>query len=172
MIKGFVAIACLAVLNGCSVAAQSDQATIQADHAKIQGVWRLVEETRPDVKQPTTPHRASLWIFTGKHHAIVGELYRDKPRPSIPDSSKATVDDLRANWDVMYMRAGTYEIEPGNVFVERNFVSRGVRGQEPGAWIRWSYKLDGDMLTVTNIRSSINPVVRPTAGTWKFTKVE
>jgi hypothetical protein len=167
VIKRFVAIACFAALSGVSVGAQSDQATIQGDHAKIQGVWRLVEETRPDVKQPTTPCQASLWIFTGKHHAIVGEFCRDKPRPSIPDSSKATVDDLRANWDPMYMRAGTYEIEPGNVFVERNFVSKGA-----SAWIRWSYKLDGDTLTVTNIRSSINPVVSPTAGTWKFTKVE
>jgi hypothetical protein len=165
--KRLFTVLCIAASVGINVAGQSPS----ADHAKFQGVWRLVEETRPAVNQPTTPHRASLWIFTGKHHALVGEFYRDKPRPAIADSAKATIDELRANWDGMYMRAGTYEVEPGNVFVERNYAGKGVTDKQPGGWVRWSYKLEGDTLTVTNVRIHLNPVAPPNAGTWTFRKV-
>ena len=121
--KRLFVVGCIAALVGVNVVGQSQS----ADQAKIQGVWRLVEETRPAQKQPATPYSASLWIFTGKHHALVGEFFREKPRPNIPAApANVTLDDLRDAYDGIYARAGTYEIEPGNVFIERNFAAKGA----------------------------------------------
>ena len=41
--KTLLAVVCIAASVGITVAGQS----LSADHAKIQGVWRLVEETTP-----------------------------------------------------------------------------------------------------------------------------
>src|SRR3954470_11987216 len=135
------------LLVGCLIGSVSMNLTGQspsADQAKIQGVWRLVEERRSGANIPTNQVSTGLWIFTGKHHSIIGEYFGQKPRPDIPDSTKATADDLRAAWDPFYARGGTYELGPGNLLTERNFVNKAPQSNKPGTFRVWSYKLDGD----------------------------
>src|SRR4051812_15449513 len=113
MRKLTLVVVTLALLSmGINVAGQSPS----ADHAKIQGVWRLMEETRPAVKQPPTPYSSGLWIFSGNHHSIMGEIFRERPRPRLDvGAPNPPLDVLRAAYDEFYARAGTFEIEPGNI---------------------------------------------------------
>src|SRR5262245_43001691 len=83
----------------------------------LQGAWQLAEIniTGPSARTFTFAEpRANLVIFTARHYSRV-EVQSEKPRPLLPDASKATADELRTVWGPFVGEAGTYEVTGSSV---------------------------------------------------------
>ena len=155
----------VALLTSIDVAAQSKRGSLQ-------GVWQTVEVTvtGPGARTIKIPEpRPNLVIVTAKYYSRV-EDHSDRPRPIIADVAKATADELRAVWDPFVGEAGTYEVTDGNVITMRPLVAKNPAAMAPGAFITYSYKLDGDTLWVTLQKNQNGPIVNPV--TVKTVRVE
>jgi len=165
-VKQLVAVlSSVALLTSIDVAAQSKRGSLQ-------GVWQTVEVTvtGPGARTIKIPEpRPNLVIVTAKYYSRV-EDHSDRPRPIIADVAKATADELRAVWDPFVGEAGTYEVTDGNVITMRPLVAKNPAAMAPGAFITYSYKLDGDTLWVTLQKNQNGPIVNPV--TVKTVRVE
>jgi len=143
----------------------------QSTRDSIQGVWRIVEAVIPGPAGRTIAfgERPNLPIITAKHYSRV-EVQADGPRPILPDVSKATADELRAVWGPFVSEAGTYEVAPGNVITMRPIASKNPAVMGPGVFITYSYKLDGNTLSLTQQRNQNGPFANPF--TLKLVRVE
>jgi len=143
----------------------------QSTRDSIQGVWRIVEAVIPGPAGRTIAfgERPNLTIITAKHYSRV-EVQADGPRPILPDVSKATADELRAVWGPFVSEAGTYEVAPGNVITMRPIASKNPAVMGPGVFITYSYKLDGNTLSLTQQRNQNGPFANPF--TLKLVRVE
>ena len=165
MKKLFAVLSSVALLTSIDVAAQSKRGSLQ-------GVWQTVEVTLtgPGARTIKIPEpRPNLVIVTAKYYSRV-EDHSDRPRPIIADVAKATADELRAVWDPFVGEAGTYEVTEGNVITMRPLVAKNPAAMAPGAFITYSYKLDGDTLWVTLLKNQNGPIVNPV--TVKAVRVE
>jgi hypothetical protein len=165
-VKQLVAVlSSVALLTSIDVAAQSKRGSLQ-------GVWQTVEVTvtGPGARTIKIPEpRPNLVIVTAKYYSRV-EDHSDRPRPIIADVAKATADELRAVWDPFVGEAGTYEVTDVNVITMRPLVAKNPAAMAPGAFITYSYKLDGDTLWVTLQKNQNGPIVNPV--TVKAVRVE
>lgn len=165
MKKLVAVLSSVALLTSIDVAAQSKRGSLQ-------GVWQTVEVTvtGPGARTIKIPEpRPNLVIVTAKYYSRV-EDHSDRPRPIIADVAKATADELRAVWDPFVGEAGTYEVTDGNVITMRPLVAKNPAAMAPGAFITYSYKLDGDTLWVTLQKNQDGPIVNPV--TVKAVRVE
>jgi hypothetical protein len=155
----------VALLTGGNVAGQSSRRSLQ-------GVWQAVEVTvrGPGARIITIPEpRPNLIIVTARHYSRV-EVHADGPRPVPADVTKASADELRAVWGPFIGEAGTYETTDGNVLTMRPVAAKNPAVMAPGAFITYSYKLDGDTLWVTVQKDQNGPIVNPV--TVKAVRVE
>jgi hypothetical protein len=137
------------------VAAQSKQ-------GPIEGAWQTVEVTLtgPEARTITIPEpRANLMIATSRHYSRV-EVQAEKPRPMQPEPAKATADELRAVWGPFVGEAGTYEVK-GNLITMRPIAAKNPAAMVPGAFITYSFKLEGDTIWVTQQRNQNGPFANP-----------
>ena len=143
----------------------------QSTRPPIQGVWRIVEATTtgPGARTIAFAERPNLTIITAKHYSRV-EVQADGPRPVLPDVARATADELRAVWGPFVSEAGTYEVTPGNVITMRPIASKNPAVMGPGVFISYSYKLEGDTLSLTQQRNQTGPFANPF--TLKLVRVE
>jgi hypothetical protein len=143
----------------------------------IQGVWRKTEVT---VTNPTPAPGAftkgthadvqpGLVIFTAKHYSIVNDLAA-KARSTAPLKvpGKPTVEELQAAWGPFQANSGTYEMA-GTTLTVRPLVAKAPSVQ--GGLTRYTMKLDGNNLWLTQIENSSNPKLANQA-TIKYTRVE
>ena len=138
----------------------------------LQGVWQTVEVTHtgPGARTITIPEpRPNLMIVTAKHYSRV-EVQADGPRPILADVAKASADELRAVWGPFVSEAGTYEATRGSVITMRPIASKNPAVMGPGVFITYSYKLDGDTLSLTQQRNQNGPFTNP--ATIKVVRVE
>jgi hypothetical protein len=142
----------------------------QSTRESIQGVWRVVEATitGPGARTIAFAERPNLTIITARHYSRV-EVQADGPRP-ILDMAKASADELRAVWGPFVSEAGTYEVTPGSVITMRPIASKNPAVMGPGVFIAYSYKLDGDTLSLTQQRNQNGPFANPF--TLKLVRVE
>ena len=63
-------------------------------------------------------------------------------------------------WGPFVGEAGTYEITGGNLITMRPIAAKNPAAMAPGAFIAYSYKLDGDTLWVTQQRNQNGPIRR------------
>jgi hypothetical protein len=164
MKKLFAVLFCIALVAGANV-------TAQPTTESLQGVWQAVEVTvtGPGARTITIPEpRPNLIILTAKYYSRV-EIHSDAPRPAPADMSKATADELRAVWGPLAAEAGTYEVA-GNTFTMRPLVAKNPATMAPGAFVTYSYKLDGHTLWVTSQKDQNGPTVNPV--TVKAVRVE
>ena len=128
----------------------------------IQGVWRIVEAatTGPGARTIPFGDRPNQTIFTAKHYSRV-EIQADGPRQVLPDVAKATADELRAVWGPVVTEAGIYELTPDGSITMRPTASKNPAVMGPGVFITYSYKLDGDSLTLTQVRNQAGPYANP-----------
>jgi hypothetical protein len=154
----------LGLVTGQWIAAQSTRGSIQ-------GVWRVVEATitGPGARTIAFTERPNLTIITARHYSRV-EVQTDGPRPMLPDVAKASADELRAVWGPFVSEAGTYEATPGSVITMRPIASKNPGVMGPGVFITYSYKLDGDTLSLTQQRNQNGPFANPF--TLKLVRVE
>ena len=165
MTKRLFAVVSIVALAGIIVAGQQS-----ASQAKIQGVWRLVERTTtgPGAYTTKTPQPV-MWVFTPKYFSQI-RIDSNKPLADLADAAKATADELRAAWGPFTASAGTYELSDGNIVTFRVEVGKSNAQMGPGNFYTWSYKLEGNTLSLTNVGGMNGPVAFP--GTMKFTRVE
>ena len=155
-----------------SVALATGQGTAaQSTRGSIQGVWRVVEAviSGPGARTIAFAERPNLTIFTAKHYSR-SEVQADGPRPVLADVARASADELRAVWGPFVGEAGTYEVTPGNLITMRPIASKNPAVMGPGVFITYSYKLDGDTLSLTQQRNQNGPFANPF--TLKLVRVE
>jgi hypothetical protein len=155
-----------------SVALASSQGmAAQSTRGSIQGVWRVVEAviSGPGARTIAFAERPNLTIFTAGHYSR-SEVQADGPRPVLADVAGATADELRAVWGPFVGEAGTYEVTPGNLITMRPIASKNPAVMGPGVFITYSYKLDGDTLSLTQQRNQNGPFANPF--TLKLVRVE
>lgn len=163
MKKLLIAALNLGLLASPAIAAQSTRESIQ-------GVWRIVEArvTGPGARTIAFAERPNLTIMTARHYSRV-EVQADGPRPTL-DVSKATADELRAVWGPFVGEAGTYEVTPGGLITMRPIASKNPAVMGPGIFITYTFKLDGDSLTLTQQRNQNGAFANPF--TLKLVRVE
>jgi hypothetical protein len=151
-----VVLVAVALLTGTKVAGQSKRGSLQ-------GVWQTVEVTLtgPGARTITIPEpRPNLMIVSAKHYSRV-EVQAEGPRPVPADVAKATADELRAVWGPFVGEAGTYEVTSGDVITMRPLAAKNPATMVPGAFITYSYKLDGNTIWVTQQRNQQGPFANP-----------
>jgi hypothetical protein len=143
----------------------------QSTRASIQGVWRIVDATvtGPGARTIAFAERPNLTIITARHYSRV-EVQADKPRPILADAAKASADELRAAWGPFVSEAGTYEVAAGSLITMRPIASKNPAVMGPGVFITYSYKLEGDTLSLTQQRNQNGPFANPF--TLRLTRVE
>jgi hypothetical protein len=151
--------------------ATGQEIAAQSTRDSVQGVWRVVEAviTGPGARTIAFGERPNLTIITARHYSRV-EVQADGPRPVLPDVARATADELRAVWGPFVSEAGTYEVTPGGVITMRPIAAKNPAVMGPGVFITYSYKLDGDTLSLTQQRNQNGPFANPF--TLKLVRVE
>ena len=136
--------------------------TAQTTPRTIQGVWRIVEATitGPGARTVAFSGQPNLTIITAKHYSRV-EIQTDAARPILADVAKASADELRAAWGPVVSEAGTYEVTPGGLITMRPIASKNPAVMGTGVFITYSYKLDGDTLSLTQQRNQTGPFANP-----------
>ena len=149
-----------AALSAGLLASQGTAA--QPTRESIQGVWRVVEATitGPGARTIAFAERPNLTIITVKHYSRV-EVQADGPRTILADVAKASADELRAVWGPFVSEAGTYKVTPGSFITMRPIASKNPAVMGPGVSITYSYKLDGDSLSLTQQRNQDGPFANP-----------
>jgi hypothetical protein len=134
----------------------------QSKTESIQGVWQVVEVTITGpgartirIREP----RPNLTILTGRHYSQTHDD-AERPRPVVADVQKASADELRAAWGPFTGEAGTYEVS-GNAITMRPIVAKNPAAMGSGAFISYTYSLEGDTLRVTEQRNQNGPFAHP-----------
>jgi hypothetical protein len=155
--RAFVAAVCVALIT--------------PDSGAIQGVWQTGEITiaGPTPRTITIPEpRPYFTIITPRYYSRT-EVQSDGPRPVIPDVAKATADELRTVWGPFVGEAGTYEVS-GDIVTMHPLASKNPAAMVPGAFIVYTYKLDGNTLWFVQQRNQNGPYSTP--ATFKLVRVE
>jgi hypothetical protein len=140
----------------------SQGAMSQSSQPSVQGVWRVLEATitGPSARTISFADRPNLTIITDKHYSRV-EVQADGPRPILKDVAKASADELRAVWGPFVAEAGTYEVTPDGLITMRPIASKNPAVMGAGVFIAYTYKLDGDTLSLTQQRNQSGPFPNP-----------
>ena len=143
----------------------------QSKPSPLVGVWQAVEVTMtgPVARTITIPEpRPNLIILTPKYYSRV-EVHAEGPRPLLPEPATASADQLRATWGPFVGEAGTYEVNR-EVITMRPISARDPAAMAPGAFIAYTYRLEGQTLWVTHQRNQAGALPNP--ATIKLVRVE
>ena len=109
-----------------------------------------------------------LLIFTGNHYSRL-YIASDQPRKALEDQTKATAAELLAVWGPVVAASGAYDIS-GNTVNLRATVAKNPQFMGPSAIGVYSFKLEGNKLSMTEVRNSNGPITNP--ATMTYTRVE
>jgi hypothetical protein len=140
----------------------------QEDHA-FQGVWRTLEVVVPGAPVRTFRPESTLAIFQGRHFSRV-EVPAEQPRPTLMDPTTASADEIRAVWGPFVGEAGTFELSGNHTITMQATVAKNPAAMKKGATSVYTYRREGDLLTLTQIRTHAGPSPNPI--TVKLTRVE
>ena len=136
-------------------------------NAAFQGVWRTLEVVVPGAGRTFKPD-ATLAIFHGRHYTRV-EVHAEQPRPLLSNPAAASADELRAVWGPFLAEAGTFDAS-GDAITMRATVAKNPAAMRDGASSVYSYRRQGDTLTLTEVRTPAGPSAQPITVT--LTRVE
>lgn len=139
---------------------------------EFQGVWRTVEVIVPGA--PGSPSHilrpgATLAIFHGRHYSRV-EVHADQPRSPLRNVTTASADEIRAVWGPFVGEAGTFAVEGNNTITMQATVAKNPADMNTGATSAYTYRRDGDLLLLTQVRTPAGPSRHPI--TVKLARVE
>ena len=137
-------------------------------NAAIQGVWRTLEVVVAGAAARTYRPLSTLAIFHGRHYSRV-EVHAEQPLTPLADPSSASADQLRAVWGPFVGEAGTFEVN-GNEITMQATVSKNPSAMTKGAVSVYTFRRDGNTLTLTQIRTHAGPSPNPITVT--LTRVE
>jgi len=143
----------------------------------IQGVWRVVEVTitnpapaRGWQKGTHTDVQPGMLFFAGRHYSIITDV-GTKPRPTTPVKvqGKPTLEETLERWGPFVANAGTYELS-GTTLTMRAMVAKNpaIQGEKDG--VRFTIKLDGNNLWLTQLENASGKIANPT--TAKYERLE
>jgi hypothetical protein len=154
----------LALTAGISVPSSAHEPRTMFD-----GVWRTLEVVVPGPAGRTFKPGATLAIFHGRHYSRI-EVHAEEPRPPLVDQATASADELRAVWGPFVGEAGTFELSGNNTITMTATVAKNPAAMKPGASNVFTYQRDGDLLTLTQVRSHGGPSRNPI--TIKLTRID
>jgi hypothetical protein len=140
----------------------------QSKRGSLDGVWQAVQVTLGGPQASTVKPGPNLTIFFGKHYSRV-DVHTEKSRPVLANPATATAEELREVWGPFVAEGGTFELT-ANLITLRPIVSKNPAAMAPDVAIVYSYKLEGDTLTVTAQRDRTGPVANPV--TVKLVRIE
>ncbi len=147
---------------GITVTPAQEQKTI------LDGVWQTVEVVVSGAHSQTFKPLSALAIFHGRHYSRV-EVHAEQPLTPLADPSSASAEQLRAAWGPFVGEAGTFQVN-GNEITMQASVSKNPSAMTKGAVSVYTFRRDGNTLTLTQVRThaglSSNPI------TIKATRVE
>jgi len=161
-------VACCGALIVAMVAGRNAAPSAAESNATFQGVWRTVEVVVSGAPARTFRPQATLAIFHGRHYSRV-EVHAEQPLTPLADPSSASADQLRAVWGPFVGEAGTFEVN-GNEITMQATVSKNPSAMTKGAVSVYTFRRDGNTLTLTQLRTHAGPSANPT--TIKATRVE
>jgi hypothetical protein len=132
----------------------------QAPQATFQGVWRTLEVVVPGATARTFKPEAALAIFHGRHYTRI-EVHAEQPRPLLADQATASADQLRAAWGPFVGEAGTFELSGTNTITMQARVAKNPAAMKNGATSVYTYLREGNVLTLTQVRSHTGPIANP-----------
>ena len=153
----------LAVSAGTTVTPAAEER-----EAPFQGVWRTLEVVVPAAGRTVKPD-ATLAIFHGRHYSRV-EVHTEQPRPLLANPADASADQLRAVWGPFVGEAGTFELSGDNVITMQATVAKNPSAMTQGAVSVYTYRRDGNTLTLKQVRTHAGPSPNPITVT--LTRVE
>jgi hypothetical protein len=153
-----IAISCGALIVAM-VAGRSAAPSAAEPNAAVQGVWRTLEVVVPAAGRTFKPD-ATLAIFHGRHYSRV-EVHAEQPRPLLADSATASADQLRAVWGPFVAEAGTFDLSGSDVITMRATVAKNPAAMRDGAASVYTYRREGDRLTLTEVRTLAGPSSNP-----------
>ena len=139
-------------------------ADAQSKAPVLTGAWRLTEMKRTGANAETLKNPPGLLIFTGKHWSRM-YVDSDQPRPEIRDLKKATPAEIIATWGPFVAASGTYEVS-GNIVTCRALIAKNPNVVGPGNFSVYTFKIEGDTLTMTDTGSSAGTVASPRTFTY------
>jgi hypothetical protein len=161
-----IAISCGALIAALGVGMFGSPS---AEQATFQGVWRTLEVTVPGPTARTFKPETTLAIFEGRHYSRT-EVHAEQPRPLLADQATASADQLRAVWGPFVGEAGAFELSGKDVITMHATVAKNPAAMAPGASSVYSYRREGNLLTLTQLRTHAGPASNPI--TVKLTRVE
>jgi len=161
----------LGAVMGVALLAASASPVAQSKVSPLQGVWQTVGVSIGGANPQTisaAPPKVYITIFTARHYSRT-EVQAETPRPLIADVAKATADELRTVWGPVVAEAGTYEIS-GATITMHPLASKSPAAMAAGAFIVSSFKIDGNTLTIAQVRNQAGPYPSPV--TFTLTRIE
>jgi hypothetical protein len=131
----------------------------QSKCGPLEGVWQAVQVTQGGPHAITIKPGPNLTIFAARHYSRV-DVHTEKARPVLASVAGATADQLREVWGPLVAEAGTYELTD-NLMTLRPIVAKNPAAMAPGVSIVYSFKLEGDTLTLIAQRDLSGPVSNP-----------
>jgi hypothetical protein len=162
-----IVISCGALIVAM-VAGRSAAPSAAESNAALQGVWRTLEVVVPGAPGRTYRPLSTLAIFHGRHYSRV-EVHAEQPLTPLTDPSSASADQLRAAWGPFVGEAGTFEVN-GNEITMQAIVSKNPSAMTKGAVSVYTFRRDGNTLTLTQVRTHAGPSPNPITVT--LTRVE
>ena len=141
----------------------------QEQNSPFQGVWRTLEVVVPGNPPRTFRPEATLVIFHSRHYGRV-EVHTEQPRQPLVDPSTASADQLRAVWGPFVGEAGTFEVRANDLIAMQATVAKNPSAMRKGAVSVFTYRRDGNTLTLTQVRTPAGPNANPVTIT--LTRVE
>src|ERR1700722_2052343 len=128
-------------------------ANAQLKPTPLTGTWRITEAkfTGPNARTVNSP-QPGLLMFTGNYYSRV-LITSDQPRSPIKDQTKAAAAELLATWGPFNVASGTYEVSGSNLTVHP-IVAKNPQVMAPGAVLVYSFKVAGNLLTITDVRNA------------------
>jgi hypothetical protein len=143
-------------------------ADAQAKAPVLAGAWRMTEMKRTGPRAETLKSAPGLLVFTSKYWSRM-YVESDQPRTEIRDVEKATAAEMIATWGPFVAASGTYEVS-GNTLTTRALIAKNPNVMEPGNFSVYTFKIEGNTLTMTDTRNSAGTVASPR--TFTFIRLE
>jgi hypothetical protein len=166
-----IAMVCVALIISAA-AAWKTAAVAATQQAEFQGVWQTVEVTIPGAPgsaSHTVKPGATLAIFHGRHYSRV-EVHTDQSRAALANVMQASADEIRAVWGPFVGEAGTFQLSGSDTITMQATVAKNPADMMAGAASVYSYRRQGELLTLTQVRTPAGPAANPI--TVKLRRVE
>jgi len=132
----------------------------QSAASALQGAWQIDDVTTPR-PVPDIPVRKprGLIMFSGRYFSNVAA---NTARGDFPEgrASRATADQLRTVWGQYVGETGTFEVA-GSTLKWTRIAAKNPIAMAPGNFAEWTIMLNGDNLTMTEVRDQRGPIDNP-----------